>query len=152
MWDARVERSGTRELARRIAIVGGAHGHLQLALCMLARLGREEGLASDAVFLCGEVGTFTEDSQLDNATGRHARTNPCELEFLWQWATDPPAPWLDAIFRPVKEEGLRLGCPVVMVHGNQEGFGRLQELVRPVPARPVSVSELPTVDAGGHIR
>ena len=51
-------------------------------------------LRFEAVFLCGDVGTFTEDCQLDNATRRHARTNPCELEFLTQWAAEPPAPWL----------------------------------------------------------
>jgi Calcineurin-like phosphoesterase len=135
---------------RRVAVVGDVHGHLQLALCMLARLAREESLVFDAVFLCGDVGTFTRDSQLDNATRRHARTNPCELEFLRQWSTDPPAPWLDAIFRPAKEGGLGLECPVVMVHGNHEGFGRLQELVHPMPPGPVGVSELPAVDIGGH--
>ena len=52
------------------AIVGDVHGHLQLALCTLARWQRERGgSAFDAVFLCGDVGTFTEDAQLDSAAG-----------------------------------------------------------------------------------
>jgi hypothetical protein len=135
-----------------VAVVGDVHGHLQLALCMLARLAREESLALDAVFLCGDVGTFTADAQLDNATRRHARTNPCELEFLWQWATDPPAPWLDGIFQSAREGGLGLDCPVVMVHGNHEGFAHLEELTRELPAQPVSVCDLPAVDPCGRIR
>jgi hypothetical protein len=68
----------------KLAVVGDCHGHLQLALGVLARWQQEENLRFEAVFLCGDVGTFTEDGQLDKATRRHARTNPCELEFLTQ--------------------------------------------------------------------
>src|SRR5688572_29469013 len=93
------------------AILGDLHGHLQLACCTLARWQRDRGRPFDAVFLCGDVGTFTEESQLDSATRSHARDNPCELEFLTQWSTRPPAPWLDRIFRQ-EPEGLGLSCPV----------------------------------------
>jgi hypothetical protein len=134
------------------AILGDVHGHLQLALCTLARWQRERGRPFSAVFLCGDVGTFTEDGQLDNATRRHARDNPCELEFLTQWATVPQAPWIDAIFRP-EAEGLGLTCPVVMVHGNHEGFAHLETLY---PRRrrfddPVPLDQLPPVDTAGHV-
>ena len=79
------------------AAIGDVHGHLQLALCMAARWQTHLNLRFDAVFLCGDVGTFTDYSQLDNATLRHAKANPCELEFLQQWATHPPAPWLEHV-------------------------------------------------------
>jgi len=80
-----------------IAVVGDTHGHLQLALCVLARWQRELNVRFEAVPLCGDVGTFTDDDQLDNATRRHGKANPCELEFLTQWATKPQAPWLESI-------------------------------------------------------
>lgn len=132
------------------AILGDLHGHLQLALCALARWQREAGLRFSTVFLCGDVGTFTQDHQLDSATRRHARDNSCELEFLTQWAMVPQAPWLDAIFDP---EGLGLACPVVMVHGNHEGFEHLATLYpRRRPPEPVPIDSLPAVDTNGHIR
>jgi hypothetical protein len=59
---------------------------------------------------------------LDNATRRHAGNNPCELEFLYQWATVPQPEWIRKIFRPLTQGGCGLECPVVMVHGNHEGF------------------------------
>ena len=135
-----------------IAIVGDVHGHLQLALCTLARWQRERGRAFSAALLCGDVGTFTDDAQLDSATRKHARDNPCELEFLTQWSMVPQAPWLDAIFRP-EPDGLGLQCPVVMVHGNHEGFLHLTTLYphRRRPAAPVAVETLPAVDTNGHI-
>src|SRR5690242_13097868 len=111
-----------------IAAVGDTHAHLQLALCMLARWQREIGANFDAVFLCGDVGTFTDAAQLDNATRRHAKSNPCELEFFQQWSTAPQAHWLDAIFASTTSGGLGLACPVVMVHGNHEGFEHLERL------------------------
>jgi hypothetical protein len=117
---------------------------------MLARWQRELNIVFDAVFLCGDVGTFTDDSQLDSATRSHAKDNPCELEFLRQWSTVPQAPWLDGIFQP---EGLGLACPVVMVHGNHEGFAHLRnQAPRRRPAGPVGFDDLPTVDTNGHIR
>ena len=133
------------------ALIGDVHGHLQLALCMAARWQRDLGRAFDAVFLAGDVGTFTDVGRLDGATVSHAKRNPSELEFATHWSTDPPAPWLDAVFRP---EGLGLTCPVVMVHGNHEGFDHLRPLVprRRRRVDPVGVDDLPTVDAGGHLR
>lgn len=135
-----------------LAVLGDVHGHLQLALCMLARWQRESGTRLDAVLLCGDVGTFTDYNQLDNATRRHAADNPCELEFLTQWSTTACAPWLEAIFTD-GDEGLGLSCPVVMVHGNHEGFAHLQDLApgRP-PSQPVTMDGLPAVDASGFIR
>ena len=59
-----------------IAVVGDTHGHLQLALCVLARWQIELGAAFDAVLLCGDVGSFTDDEELDNATRAHAGRNP----------------------------------------------------------------------------
>jgi hypothetical protein len=105
-----------------LAFVGDCHGHLQLALCVLARWQRDLGVRFEAAILCGDVGTFSHGSQLDNATRRRGKANPCELEFLHQWSTDPPAPWLDAIVRAEAEGGLGPTCPVVMVHRNHEGF------------------------------
>ena len=135
-----------------ICVIGDVHGHLQLALCVAARWQRELGTPFDAVLLCGDVGSFTHDSQLDNATRRHGRENPCEFEFLTQWSTDPPAPWLRHIFTPVDEGGLGLTCPVAFVHGNHEGFAHLAPLARRAPANPVPVRELPAADSGGHLR
>lgn len=135
------------------AVLGDLHGHLQLALCTLARWQRERETDFSAVFLVGDVGTFIDESQLDNATRKHARDNPCELEFLAQWAVHPQAPWIDAIFRP-PPDGLGLNCPVVMVHGNHEGFAHLQNLFprRRRPLEPVSVDSLPDVDTAGRIK
>jgi hypothetical protein len=134
------------------AAVGDVHGHLQLALCVVARWQCLLNQKFDAVFLCGDVGTFTDYWQLDNATLRHAKANPCELEFLQQWATHPPAPWLEHIFLP-QPDGLGLDCPVVMVHGNHEGFPHLETLApRRPPSEFVGVHDLPTVDPGGHLR
>jgi hypothetical protein len=134
-------------------VVGDCHGHLQLALCVLARWQRELGRRFEAAFLCGDVGTFTEEAQLDSATRRHARTNPCELEFLTQWANASAAPWLDLSFGPEAEGGLGLDCPVVMVHGNHEGFTHLERLVPPhFPSEPIPLSELPGVDARQRLR
>jgi hypothetical protein len=48
----------------------------------LARRQKELDLKFDAVFLCGDVGTFAEESQLDNATQKQAKDHPCELEFF----------------------------------------------------------------------
>ncbi len=119
----------------------------------LARMQQQRGQDFSAVFLCGDVGAFTDNAQLDSATRGHARNNPCELEFLTQWSTVPQAPWLDAIFRPTPQ-GLGLTCPVVMVHGNHEGFAHLETLYprwRRL-AGPIALSDLPPVDTNGHIR
>ena len=142
----------TQKQPATFAILGDVHGHLQLALCTLARLQRERRQQFSAVFLCGDVGTFTEHVQLDSATRKHARDNPCELEFLTQWSTVPQAPWLDAIFRP-EPEGLGLTCPIVMVHGNHEGFEHLATLYsrRRRLNDPVPLEQLPPVDTDAHI-
>lgn len=128
------------------------HGHLQLALCGVARLQRERVRKFSAVFLCGDVGTFTEEEQLDSATRQHARDNPCELEFLTQWSFVPQPPWIDAIFWP-QPDGLGLDCPLVMVHGNHEGFTHLETLYsqRRRRGEAVPIADLPAVDTGGHI-
>lgn len=136
-----------------IAAVGDTHGHLQLALCVLARWQNELDIQYDAVLLCGDVGTFTNDDQLDSATRAFAKKNPCELEFLRQWATVSQAPWLDWIFVPKKSGGLGLTCPVLMVHGNHEGFNHLKKIVpRYCPPEPVQPEDLPEVDTNGHVR
>src|SRR4051812_45764585 len=134
-----------------VAVVGDVHGHLQLALCMLARWQDELNVRFEAVFLCGDVGTFTEETQLDSATRSHAKDNPCELEFLRQWATWPQARWLEHIFLP---EGLGLCCPLVMVHGNHEGFAHLETIFprRRRPAEPVPVDDLRGVDTREFIK
>ena len=137
-----------------VCVIGDVHGHLQLALCVAARWQAELGVAFDAVLLCGDVGTFTEPSQLDSATLSHAKGNECELEFMFQWAPDPPAPWLAHIFEPTDAGGLGLCCPVVLTHGNHEGFGHLERLVprrKRVPQF-LPLDELPAVDAGNFIR
>ena len=137
--------------AETFALVGDVHGHVQLALCMVARWQRELGVTFDAVCLAGDVGTFTATDALDGATVSHAKRNPSEREFATHWSTTPPAPWLDAIFSP---DGLGLTCPVMMVHGNHEGFDHLRSVApqRRRPAEPVAVDDLPTVDTGGHVR
>lgn len=136
-----------------ICVIGDTHGHLQLALCMAACWQREQNTDFDAVFLCGDVGTFTSDEQLDDATRRHGRKNPCELEFLYQWSVDPFPPWLRKIFQSEDCDGLGLTCPVVMVHGNHEGFAHLQTLIPAVSMdEVVEVDALPIVDQGGFIR
>lgn len=139
--------------SQTVCVIGDTHGHLQLGLCVAARWQRELGVAFDVVFLCGDVGTFTADEQLDNATRRHGKANPCELEFLYQWSANPQPPWLGKIFVPREQGGLGLQSPVVMVHGNHEGFAHLEQLIPSgFPDRPVEITSLPTVDPGGHIR
>jgi predicted phosphodiesterase len=135
-----------------LAAVGDVHGHLQLCLCMVARWQRELARPFDAVLLCGDVGTFTSEEELDSATRRHAKENPCELEFLHQWAARPQPPWLRWIFAPLEKGGLGLTCPVIMVHGNHEGFSHLEKLVPgDWPDEPVEYPELPAVDTEGHV-
>ena len=136
-----------------IAAVGDTHGHLQLACCVMAQWQKELEVKFEAVFLCGDVGTFTDESMLDSATRAHAKRNPCELEFLWQWSADPQAPWLDYIFESEEEGGLGLECPVVMVHGNHEGFEYLGTLVPAErPEDPAKIEDLPAVDTNGHLQ
>lgn len=139
---------------RHVAVIGDTHGHLQLALCVIARWQKEEKIHLDAVFLAGDIGSFTEDGQLDNATRRHARENPCELEFLTQWSASPQPAWLRLIFDPEESGGLGLDCPVIMVHGNHEGFPHLQKHANKnrYPPKPVSPFDLPVVDTDGWIR
>jgi hypothetical protein len=58
---------------------------------------------------------------------------------------------LAAIFRP--DNGLGLTCPVIMVHGNHEGFPHLERLSSTaIPRMPVDVEQLPPVDSHGHLR
>jgi predicted phosphodiesterase len=136
-----------------ICAIGDTHGHLQLALCMAASWQDEQQTTFEAVFLCGDVGTFTSEDQLDDATRRHAEKNPCELEFLYQWSVDPFPRWLRMIFAPKQEGGLGLTCPVVMVHGNHEGFSHIETLIPTVPPKDIlDIDQLPTVDSGGFIR
>jgi predicted phosphodiesterase len=134
---------------KTMCVIGDTHGHLQLGLCVAARWQRELGVAFDAVFLCGDVGTFTSEGQLDSTTRRHGKDNPCELEFLYQWSVDPQPGWLAKIFEPTTDGGLGLLCPVIMVHGNHEGFAHLETLVAsPIPTEAVEIARLPTVDPG----
>lgn len=139
--------------ARHICVVGDVHGHLQLALLIAARWQQELGVEFEAVFLAGDVGTFASLDDLDKATRRHAPDNPCELEFPLQWMAQPPAPHLARLFAPLEQRGCGLTCPVVMVTGNHEGFAHLEPLLTsPIPAEPVAIDTLPTVDRGGWIR
>ena len=136
-----------------ICTIGDTHGHLQLALCMVASWQREQNTLFEAVFLCGDVGAFTSDDQLDSTTRRHGKANPCELEFLHQWSVTPFPIWLRMIFQPVDHGGLGLTCPVVMVHGNHEGFSHLQTLVSAVASDEIiEIDRLHAVDSGGFIR
>jgi predicted phosphodiesterase len=140
--------------AAHIAVVGDVHGHLQLALCMVARWQAMLETPFEAVFLAGDVGTFTDESQLDSATRSHARDNECELEFLQQWAVTPQPPWIERIFEPAGEVGgLGLTCPVVMVHGNHEGFLHLETMRSRGRLRTeaVPIEQLRGVDTAEHI-
>ena len=104
-------------------VIGDTHGHLQLGLCMAARWQLELGVVFDGVFLCGDVGTFTAEEQLDNATRRHGKANPCELEFLYQWSADPQPRWLARPLPPPPK-----GCPGFsgnLRHGIMNGSHRL---------------------------
>jgi len=136
-----------------ICTIGDTHGHLQLVLCMVACWQREQNTTFEAVFLCGDVGTFISDDQLDKATQRHGKANPCELEFLYQWSVAPFPAWLRKIFEPLDCDGLGQICPVVMVHGNHEGFSHLQTLIPNASPDVIhDMNQLPTVDTGGCIR
>ncbi len=136
-----------------IAIVGDVHGHLQLACAGVASWQEDAGESLEAVFLCGDVGTFTRGDQLDSATRRHARANPCELEFMHQWMAAPTLPWIDGIFTPLDQGGLGLSCPLIMVAGNHEGFAHLSGLaVSTIPGNVVQVQDLPAVDPGSRLR
>lgn len=143
-----------RQTAGGIGVSGDVHGHLQLALCAWALEQQRSGRPLDAILLCGDVATFTDASPPDRATRRHAREDPCELEFL-QWSRDPPAPWLEGIFADPRAGGLGLTAPVIMVHGNHEGFDHLARVAQghtAIPDAPVTPDDLPAVDALGRIR
>ncbi|MEO0814734.1 MAG: metallophosphoesterase [Myxococcota bacterium] len=134
-------------------ICGDIHGHLQLVLSVAALWQRSHRRVLAGIFLCGDVGTLTDETEIDNATRAHARTDPAELEFLNQWSANPPAPWLAEYFVPEEDGGLGIVCPIVMVHGNHEGFRKLAALhPNRIPELPVSIEALPTVDSGGRIR
>jgi len=63
------------------------------------------------------------------------------------------APWLEMIFRSQEDGGLGLTCPVIMVHGNHEGFAHLEQLTsKHLLGRIVESAELPGVDTNAHIR
>lgn len=142
-----------RSKPSQFLVCGDIHGHLQLVLSAAVLWQRDSGQRLDGIFLCGDVGTLTHESEIDNATRAHARTDPAELEFLTQWSTTPPAPWISQFFAPDEEDGLGIGCPIVMVHGNHEGFQNLAELLPTrIPDAPESVDALPTVDPGGRVR
>jgi hypothetical protein len=137
-----------------IGVCGDVHGHLQLALASWAIEQRDSGRELEAILLCGDVGTFVDRLELDAATIRHGRVNPCELEFL-DWSAQPPPPWLDGIFADEAKGGLGLRAPVIMVHGNHEGFDHLASAVDaagPAPAAPTPPADLPAVDSAGRIR
>lgn len=73
-------------------------------------------------------------------------------EVTRQWMTDPPKLWLDRLFEPISTGGLGLLCPVVMVHGNHEGFPLLAGLLKSIPvAGDVPIGELPRVDPAGRL-
>jgi hypothetical protein len=91
-----------------ILAIGDTHGHLQLALVVAARWQAELGAEFEAVLLCGDVGSFTSDDQLDSTTRRHAKTNPCELEFLRQSSAVAQPEWLGLLFRRVSDGGMGL--------------------------------------------
>lgn len=138
---------------KNICVIGDVHGHLILALAMAARWQKELNLKYEAIFLCGDVGTFTKQSQLDSTTRRHAKTNPCELEFIYQWSQCPQPEWINKIFLPFEEGGLGILCPVIMIHGNHEGFEHLEKLrLDGFRLEPLSVDELPIVDSAGFIK
>jgi hypothetical protein len=135
-----------------ICAIGDVHGHLQLGLCIAARWQREMGVSFDAVLLCGDVGSFTDDAQLDSTTRRHSKRNPCELEFLYQWSANPPPKYLTKLFQPLDQGGLGLTCPIIMCHGNHEGFSNLAKNIPDErPCVPILTNQLPTVDSGGWI-
>ena len=139
--------------ATKIAVIGDVHGHVQLALTVLARWQDTLGIKFEAVLLCGDVGSFTRDEELDSTTRRHGKTNPCEFEFLRQWSAASQPPWLSYIFKPKGEDGLGLDAPVIMVHGNHDGFSHLKTLAPDhFSEEPVGVEDLPVVDSGGFIR
>ena len=128
---------------RVVCVIGDVHGHLQLGLCVAARWQRELGLAFEAACLCGDVGSFSAEVQLDNATRRHAKTNPCELEFLRVWSAQPQP-----------------GCGGLEdVSGQHDGnaSGRQRQLAEPPVGRPATTvfeSPIPgaraTVEAPGN--
>ncbi len=136
-----------------VCAVGDVHGHLQLALCMAARWQRTLDFPFDALLLCGDVGSFTNESHPDSTTRKHSKSNPIELEFLYQWSISPPPDYLSKIFTPLECGGLGLVCPIIMTHGNHEGFSHLASLITgEIPGSPLPASELPSVDKGGFIK
>ena len=142
-----------KENSKIICVIGDVHGHLQLALCVASRLQDELKIKFEAIFLCGDVGTFTDESQLDNATRRHSKSNPCELEFLHQWSKVPQPNWIKKIFMAKSENGLGIECPVVMIHGNHEGFQHLRNLIpKKSSLLPIDIKDLPNVDSGNFIK
>lgn len=136
---------------KSVCVIGDLHGHLQLALGLAAVWHRS--VPFDAVFLCGDLGLFTQIDGLDEATRQRAEANPCELEYFTQWHRPAASPWLAAIFKPLEEGGLGLTCPVVAIHGDRDAF----ELIAPhadvpPPRGPVLVQDLPVLDPGGYLR
>lgn len=57
-----------------LCAIGDVHGHLQLGLAVAARWQRELGIRFEAVLLCGDIGSFTDDRQLDSTTRRRRWT------------------------------------------------------------------------------
>lgn len=143
----------TRPRGAYVAVCGDVHGHLQLAACAWALEAQRGGRAPEALLLCGDVGTFTDAAPPDAATVRHARQDPCELEFPRAWSRPTSPAWLQALYAPTGDGGLGWSAPIVMVSGNHEGFAHLAAL-RPAdrPSGPVPAEELPAVDPFGRVR
>ncbi|NWG14672.1 MAG: metallophosphoesterase [Acidobacteria bacterium] len=137
----------------RVLACGDVHGHFLLALGVAARWQQEAAFEWDAVLFAGDLGAFYDEQDLDSATRRHARSNPCELEFLRLWTQNPPSPLVDAVFADPGKGGLGLRCPILTVLGNHEGFSYIATLVpRSKPLEAVGVSDLPALDPGNRIR
>ncbi|MCW8132355.1 MAG: hypothetical protein KIS92_18555 [Planctomycetota bacterium] len=138
-------------MSELVFVVGDLHGHVQLALAMIAQWNRED--TDGAIFLLGDAGLFSRPEQVDEAARARAVHNPCELEFLTQWADPAGAPWLPWIFASRKDGGLGVTCPVVLVHGEQDPPELYAEHLRaPLPHAPAPVASLPRIGPGGWLR
>ena len=105
-----------------IAIVGDLHGHLRLMFAIVGRWQRESGHRVSLILQVGDLGTFTSDAKLDQATRRHAERDPEELGFGEFAGEHPPVTLLDP--RP----------PLVFIPGNHEDFDYLDLCARSAPA------------------
>lgn len=123
-----------------LAVFGDVHGHLRLMLSLCRSWQKEHRKPLDAVLICGDLGCFFADSQLDRATRRYGERDPEELGFAQFFGLPEPLtrdPWVEKILLGPPDDLQTVSCPIIFCHGNHEDHCALRRLAETKPLAPV---------------